>query len=97
MMDERAAFDPDEIRAVCHTNLAAGLRAIADALDAGELTGTLYGVTGNGFVSWRDTRAHVILSVDLAAEVFRWQAGEKLPLPPRRRLATPNGGTTNHF
>ena len=49
MMEERAVFDPDEIRAVCQANLAAGLRAIADALNAGELTGTLYGVTGNGF------------------------------------------------
>lgn len=45
------------------------------------------------FVNWRDTRAHVILKVDLAAEVFRWQAGEKLPLPPRRRVAAPNVDT----
>lgn len=96
MMDERAVFDPDEIRVLCQANLAVGLRVIADALDAGELAGTLYGVTGNGFVSWQDTKAHVILKIDLAAEVFRWQAGERLPLPPRRRFAATKIETIDH-
>ena len=88
-MKEVATFDPDEIRNVCRQNLAQGLRAIADALDAGELEGKLLEVRGNGFVSWRDTRAHVVVAIDLAAQVFEWRDGQQIALPPRDPIALP--------
>ena len=41
-MPDTSLFMPDTISAALQENLAAGLRALADALDAGELDGRFF-------------------------------------------------------
>ncbi len=72
-MKEITVFDPAELSVRLACDLAGGLRMIADALEAGQMEGRLLQCEGNGFLqtSWRDARAHVLVKLDLAAEVRR--------------------------
>jgi hypothetical protein len=63
-------FDPGSIRDLGDRDLPACLRAVAADLESGQLAGRLIDVRGVGGARM-DSRAHVILSVDLAAEVRR--------------------------
>lgn len=64
-------FDADSIAVEARRDIASCLRMLADAVDAGQIDATLIGCEGNGFANrnWRDTRAHLIFKMDLAAEV----------------------------
>jgi hypothetical protein len=66
---EIVVFMPDEIEAAMDKNLAAGLRQLADALDAGTIEGRCIDCKGHGFTANHDPRAHVLLRIDLAAHV----------------------------
>lgn len=71
-------FTPDEIQAKLDRNLAAGLRELAAAIEAGQIDGKLIDCQGNGLWSARsnDTRAHLMLRVDLAAPIRQVLEGE---------------------
>lgn len=81
MNRERHTFDPHSIQAALDRDLPGGLRAIADALEAGDICGKFISAMGHGFTSCHDTRAHVLVKIDLAAEVFQYKSGEKVALP----------------
>ena len=69
-MPDTSLFMPDTITAALQANLAAGLRALADALDAGELDGRFFNaVPGAGGRS--DDRLHLRIVFDVAAPVVR--------------------------
>lgn len=62
-------FASDKIQAVMDKNLAAGLRQLADALDAGTIDGKCIDCQGHGFGPKYDERAHLMLRIDLAAPI----------------------------
>lgn len=64
-------FTPGEITAAMDRNLPAALRELADAIEAGKIDGKLIDCNGNGFTAKNDTRAHLLLRIDLAAEIRR--------------------------
>lgn len=66
---EKIFFTPDEIQAAMDRNLAAGLRQLADAIEAGAIDGKCIDCTGNGFTPKNDERAHLMLRIDLAAPI----------------------------
>ena len=86
---EIVTFDPDNIRIALERNLPEGLRALADAIEAKQIDGRLTSIQGNGFVHWRDTRAHLKVVLDIAAEVFQWRGGVKIPLDASPQIALP--------
>jgi hypothetical protein len=61
-------FTPDEIQTAMDKNLAAGLRQLADALDAGAIDGRCIDCQGHGG-PLHDDRAHLLLRIDLAAPI----------------------------
>jgi hypothetical protein len=70
MMHDASLFLPDTISESLHTNLANGLRALADALDAQELDGKFIrasAVAGGRY----DDRLHLRIVLDVAAPVLR--------------------------
>jgi hypothetical protein len=73
-MMEATVFDPEEIAVQLGRNLPHGLRMIADAVEAKQIDGRLLHCGGYGLsLGSRDTRAHILVKLDLAAEprVFR--------------------------
>ena len=83
-------FLPETISDALDTNLANGLRAIADALDSGQLSGRHLGTIAAAGPR-HDERIHLRVSLDLAAEILQTdgeavleQRGELLffPSPP---------------
>lgn len=62
-------FTPDEIQSAMDKNLATGLRQLADALDAGAIEGKCIDCKGHGFGPKDDSRAHLLLRIDLAAPI----------------------------
>lgn len=68
---EIVVFMPDEIEAAMDKNLAAGLRQLADALEAGTIEGKCLDCQGHGFGPKNDQRAHLMLRIDLAAPVIQ--------------------------
>lgn len=66
---EKIFFTPDEIQAAMDRNLAAALRQLADAIEAGMIDGKCLDCNGHGFSSKSDQRAHVMLRIDLAAPI----------------------------
>jgi hypothetical protein len=66
---EIAWFTPDEIEASMDKNLAAGLRQLADAIEAGTIDGHCIDCKGHGFTKKGDERAHVMLRIDMAAPI----------------------------
>jgi hypothetical protein len=69
-------FTPDEIQAALDKNLATGLRQLADAIEGGAIDGKVIDCQGNGFTAKGDDRAHVMLRIDLAAEIRKVLEGE---------------------
>lgn len=65
----KTVFTPDEIQAAMDKNLAAGLRQLADALEAGAIDGKCIDCIGHGLGPKNDDRAHLMLRIDLAAPV----------------------------
>ena len=57
--------------ALAETDLPGCLRAIADAMEAKSMDGSFRNLRANGFTHWADRRTHVLLTIDLAAEVFK--------------------------
>jgi hypothetical protein len=63
-------FDPDGIEASLRRDLSAGLRQIAQAIESGQMDARLLNCRATAFASdWRDQRAHVLVTLDLAAEI----------------------------
>lgn len=82
-MMELTVFDADEIQTQLDRDLAAGLRMLADALDQGQIEGRLIraqGVAG----AWIDPRAHVLVSIDIAAQVLTLRKGPQLVELPEK-------------
>jgi hypothetical protein len=69
MRRRTVVFTPDEIQAAMDKNLAAGLRQLADEIDAGRIDGKCIDCNGNGFTGGNDVRAHLMLRIDLAAPI----------------------------
>jgi hypothetical protein len=68
-------FLPDAISDSLRVNLASGLRALADSLDAQELDGRFFGA--NAMAGGRyDDRLHLRIVLDVAAPVVRMIAHE---------------------
>ena len=58
-------FDPEAMKVQCRRDLPAALRQLAEHLERGEMTGSLWDLKGNGMVQdWR--RAHFLMTLDLA-------------------------------
>jgi hypothetical protein len=68
-MFESFTFMPDEIQTAMDRDLAAALRELADAIEAGRIDARCIDCKGNGFTAKHDTRAHVTLRLDLAAPI----------------------------
>ena len=69
-MQNTSLFLPDAISDSLRVNLASGLRAIANALDAQELDGRFVGA--NAVAGGRyDNRLHLRIMLDVAAPVVR--------------------------
>lgn len=72
MAIEQAFFDPGEIAVQLGRSVSGGLRMIADAVDAGQLDARILQCAASGFgTDRRDTRAHLLVKLDLAAEIRR--------------------------
>ena len=84
VVPERMIFDPDSIRVALQANLPEGLRMLATAIDLGEFDGKLLRAEPHGMTSRNDPRAHILISLDIAAEVFRYapRASSGPALPP---------------
>ncbi len=68
MSRERMIFDPDSIEIALKLNPADALRALADAIDAGEIDVTVVSAVGHGFSKRDDDRIHVLARIGLAAQ-----------------------------
>ena len=69
-MHDASLFVPDTISDALRVDLASGLRALADALDAQELDGTF--VSASAAAGGRyDNRLHLRILLDVAAPVIR--------------------------
>ncbi len=77
-------FLPETISEALDTNLANGLRAIADALDGGPLDGKHLGAIAAAGRT-HDDRIHLRVTLDLAAPIVRLDADEVVE--PGRLLA----------
>ena len=67
-MHDASLFVPDTISDALRSDLATGLRAIADALDAGKLNGKFVG-TSPAASGRYDERLHLRVVLDLAAAI----------------------------
>ena len=76
-------FLPETISDTLDSNLANGLRAIADALDSGQLSGRHLGTMAAAGPP-HDERIHLRVSLDLAAEIL--QTDEEPVLEQRGEL-----------
>ncbi len=78
-MHDASLFVPDTISDSLRVNLASGLRALADALDAQELDGKF--VSAGAVAGGRyDDRMHLRILLDVAAPVIRMIPPEGSPL-----------------
>lgn len=60
-------FDPGAMEQMCRRDLPGALRQLADHLDRGEISATLWNFQGNGMVQdWR--RTHFLMTLDLAVK-----------------------------
>ncbi len=86
---ERCFFDPERLAMQLRINTAQALRMIADALDDGQMDVQLVGCIPHGMSrNWRDQRAHLMVKLDLAAQIHlpvqvpdRLEHGERKELP----------------
>ena len=77
-------FLPETISEALDTDLATGLRAVADALDSGQLDGKHLGTIAAAGGS-RDDRIHLRVTLDLAAPIL--QRDDDEGVEPGRLLA----------
>ena len=78
-MHNASLFVPETISDSLRVNLASGLRALADALDAQELDGKF--ISASTAAGGRyDDRLHLRILLDVAAPVIRMIAPEASPL-----------------
>ena len=91
---ERQVFDPDSIRDALELHLPEALRALADAIEAKDIDGQIISVKANAMSQhWRDTRMHLLVTLDIAAQAFRWSKpveGALMPLDQRPTLELPS-------
>lgn len=60
-------FDPGALELMCRRDLPGALRLLADHLERGEITASLWNFQGNGMVQdWR--RTHFLMTLDLAVK-----------------------------
>ncbi len=60
-------FDPEALELMCRRDLAGALRLLADHLERGEISASLWNFQGNGMVQdWR--REHFLMTLDLAVK-----------------------------
>jgi hypothetical protein len=60
-------FDPGAMEQMCKRDLPGALRLLADHLERGEISASLWNFQGNGMVQdWR--RAHFLMTLDLAVK-----------------------------
>lgn len=81
MSTEIHTFDPSTIQTALDRDLPNGLRMLADALEAKQIDGWLISAQGRAGAGPHDTRAHVLVKINLAAQVFTRKVDQKLPLP----------------
>ena len=63
-------FDPGSLEQMCRRDLPEALRQLAEHLEAGEITASLWSFQGNGMVQdWR--REHFLMTLDLAVRPVR--------------------------
>jgi hypothetical protein len=63
-------FDPGEIESQLRKDVVGGLRMIATAIENGQMDAQVLQCAANGMnANWRDTRAHMLVTLDLAAEI----------------------------
>lgn len=66
----RAVFDADRLQVELERDLPKSLRDLADAIEAGQMSGKMVGFTPWGFdVDCRDDRIHLLVKLHLAAEI----------------------------
>ena len=62
---DRKLFDPASLERMCRRDLVGALRQLAEDLERGRISGSLWSLQGNGMVQdWR--REHFLLTLDLA-------------------------------
>ena len=60
-------FDPEALEVMCRRDLVGALRLLADHLERGEISASLWNFQGNGMVQdWR--REHFLMTLDLAVK-----------------------------
>ncbi len=74
-MHDASLFLPDTISDSLRVNLASGLRALADALEAQELDGKFVGASAAAGGRY-DNRLHLRIVVDVSAPIVRMIASE---------------------
>lgn len=68
-------FDPAALEQMCRRDLLGALRLLAEHLERGEISATLWSFQGNGMVQdWR--REHFLMTLDLAVAPVRSDAFE---------------------
>jgi hypothetical protein len=78
-MDDAALFIPETISNALRANLATGLRALADALDAQHLDGKF--ISASAAAGGRhDDRLHLRIVLDVAAPIIQTIALDGAPL-----------------
>lgn len=80
---ELRTFDPDSIGEAMRASVPEALRALADAIDAGEIEARFISAKAHGLHDYRDTRMHLDLRIDLAAHAELAVAQPALPAEAR--------------
>jgi len=83
-MTEIVVWEPTEIELALKQDLATGLRKIADEIEAGRMEGKFWKMQGNGMTPRYDQRAHMLVTIDIAA-------------PLRQQLETETSGAPTTF
>ena len=66
-MSEIVVWEPIEIEIALKHDLIAGLRKIADDIEASRMEGKFWKMQGNGMTPRYDQRAHMLVTIDIAA------------------------------
>ena len=83
-------WEPTEIELALKQDLATALRKLADDIETGRMEGKFWKMQGNGMTPRYDQRAHMLVTIDLAAPLRRYQVNELFSLP--EALLKANGG-----
>ena len=66
-MVEIVVWEPTEIELALKQDLATALRKLADDIETGRMEGKFWKMQGNGMTPRYDQRAHMLVTIDLAA------------------------------